>query len=163
MKFLLIFISNILLALNTIAQSPFLVTNFTVSGKTYNCEQRYNATRIYNQQNLSYNRTLESHPKNNCDRAKLDYPKVREVFHSVFNATRRAQFKTNDTYLGITFYIKPTTGEILEVSFMVGKNTPFTRNDIYALEQGLKGKIMPAKTFCAPMTYIIFPLVVYWE
>jgi hypothetical protein len=163
MKRILFFISFIFAGSTSYAQSPFLVNSFTVSGKIYKCEQERGATRIYNQQNLSTNRDPESHPYNNCDRAKLDYPKVRQVLHSVFTATRRSQFKANDTHLGIIFYIKPTTGEILEMSFHVGKNTPFTRQDIYALEQGLKGKIMPAKAFCAPMTYIIFPLSVYWE
>jgi hypothetical protein len=163
MKFQFFLIIFLFALTNLKAQSPFLVPSFTISGKTYKCEQSYNTTHIYNQLNLTRNRNPEPLAKKNCDMARLDYPKVREVLHSVLNATRRAQFKVNETPLSITFYIKPTTGEILELSFYVGKNTPFTRNDIHLLEQGLKGKIMPAKTFCSPMTYIVFPLTVYWE
>lgn len=145
------------------AQSPFLVDNFTINGQTYICHQGHNYTRINNQNNLSTNRESESHPYENCNMARLDYPKVRQVLHSVFSQAQRVQFKLNDTPLDIIFFIAPTTGEILELRFAVGKNTPFTQNDIYLLEQGLKGQVMQAKPFCAPMTYIVFPLTVYWE
>ena len=144
-------------------QSPFLVTNFTINGKTFKCEQEYGSTHIYNQQNLSRHREPESHPKPYCNMARLDYPKIRNVLYTVFNATQRATFKLNDTSLGITFYIAPTTGEIKEMTFYVGKNTPFTQDNIYQLETGLKGLIMPSKPPCAPMTWIVFPLSVYWE
>jgi hypothetical protein len=146
------------------AQSPFLVNNFTLNGQTYICKtSTRNITSIYNQNNLSTNRESESHPYNNCNMARLDYSKVRQVLRSIFSQTQRIQFKNNNTRLNITFFIAPTTGETLELRFAVGKNTPFTQNDIYLLEQGLKGQIMQAKPFCAPMTYIVFPLTVYWE
>jgi hypothetical protein len=169
MKSFALFIFLLLTSYHSIfAQSAFSnVTSISTNGLIFTCENNLEYSIVYNQNNpsLNWNPGNESPAPQKCREMnptiRINYAVIKPIIYTVFDQNRRIQLNNEGSFL-IKLFIKPATGEIGDLYFHISKNSSITPQEIYLLEQGLKGKLMPQNPDCAPKSYIVYPLRVRW-
>lgn len=73
---------------------------------------------------------------------KPDKHSVLNTFKQVFSTERLQQLAADPSAIFIDYKISPTTGKILEVSFILTKNTLLKATEIESLENALKTNVM---------------------
>ncbi|MCU0445764.1 MAG: hypothetical protein MUE85_12695 [Microscillaceae bacterium] len=96
-----------------------------------------------------------------CDLATMDYSQVKTKINEVFSATRRTAL--SNEIIMMKFWIKPSTGELLQIVFTVSNNTQITPQEIYALENKLKTLNFPQPTVCHIGNYVVAEAQIVWK
>jgi hypothetical protein len=93
---------------------------------------------VYNNKNIYYNKI----PKNrNPDIViqRADKEGMLRAFTQVFNDGRLKELMP-ERYIHMTFYVDPS-GRIMDMSFLLDKNTLITANELEALESSIKSNV----------------------
>jgi hypothetical protein len=127
---------------------------FYENGYTYQCDNDGGNVTLYNKQNqLTYvDKTYKdgSQLPENIYRGRVSAvemetwsrPKARAIVNDAFSTQEKAMVKGRS--FGITMYINPNTGKVVEVRFDLGAKTPYGKiplSTYYKIEQQLKKEI----------------------
>jgi hypothetical protein len=168
MKTIVTFLAFFGLLYQSPAQSAFSnVEQIIVNGITYVCENdaKYYSL-VYNSNNpsLQWNPGNEPPAPQECREMnptiKINQISVKNAINTVFSPERKNQLKEEN--FSMNLFIKPATGEIGDVYFHLSKSTQITPQEIYQVEQALRGLLMPANPTCASKSYIVYPYRVKW-
>jgi len=168
MKTIVIFLAFFGLLYQSSAQSAFSnVEQITINGATYICKNNLDyITVIYNVNNpsLQWNPRNEPPAPQECREMnptiEINETAVKNAINTVFSEIRKNQLSEEAFFIDI--YIRPATGEIGDVYFQLAKITKITPQEIYQVEQALRGLLMPANPTCASKSYIVYPYRVKW-
>ena len=134
----------------------------TVNGRTYKCDKLGGVgTSMFLENTANPVFTEFAYAHEDCIVPKGNYQIVKEKINATFSEQRRAELANEQ--ISIWIFIKPSTGNVISVCFLMRTTSLITPQEIYTLENHIKTLNFPQNTLCHSMPFIRYPAKVLWN